>query len=271
MSLRPSRSSLRALRPRSRAVALALYLGLAASGAVHAGVETQPLTQTRPQPFRLTSPQAGETWTTGTWATVEWEPAGEAAARAGLEEWEAFLSVDDGWTYSVRLTPHLDIDLHRFTFEVPRLPTREARLMLRFGDERVEHGFEVPGRFAIVLGPRQGTPFGELAVTRIHLGERARAGDPGTVLWIEGSRRGGAVRTEVALPLRNALSGADLRPWPFFLFFVGGPSSDRLGLAPLDARSEEVPPIRRAGVLPAGGPFRAAPPSVRLLIHRFNE
>jgi hypothetical protein len=90
----------------------------------------------------------------------------------------------------------------------------EARLMLRFGDERMEYGFEVLGRFAIAPG----------------------------------SRRGGALRTKVALPIRTSFSGADLRSWPLFVFFRRRSSSDPLAPPPLGAS-----------------------PSVRLLIHRFNE
>lgn len=258
MLLRPSCSD---LRPPARATALALCLGLAAAGAAGA-VEA---------PFRLSSPQAGETWTAGTWATVEWEPAGSPADRAGLLEWEAFLSVDDGETYAVRLTPHLDIDLRRFTFEVPRLPTAEARLMLRFGDEREEHGFEIPGRFAIAPGSPQVPPFGEMTTITLHLGERARASDPGAVLWIEGSRRGGGLRTEVALPIRTSFSGANLDAWPFLYFLVGGPSSGRLSLPPLGVRMAELPPSRRGAALPAAGLSSAVLPPIRLLIHRFNE
>lgn len=265
MFLRPSCVR---LRPVFRAVTLALCLGLSAAGVAAA----LPLTEARrPRPFELESPRPGETWVAGEWATISWAPAGSDADRAGLEEWEAFLSVDDGRTYAVRLTPHLDIDLYRFTFEVPGLPTREARLLLRFGDEREEHGFEIPARFVIVADERRLSPFGALASVRLREGERARENDPGAVLQTEGSRRGGGLRTEVSLPISTSLSGADLEAGALFYLLLGGPSNDRLVLPAL-AESRLASPPRDTGVhLAQASATPAASPSIRLLIHRFNE
>jgi hypothetical protein len=42
-------------------------------------------------------------------------------------EWEAFLSLDGGRTYPVRITPHLDLSIRRrFHFQVPAFPTRDG-------------------------------------------------------------------------------------------------------------------------------------------------
>src|SRR5512142_2404949 len=55
-----------------------------------------------------------------------------------VEEWEAFLSVDGGHYYAARITPHLDVSIHQFRFTVPNVATRDARILLRFGNERNE-------------------------------------------------------------------------------------------------------------------------------------
>ena len=78
---------------------------------------------------RLLAPAEGDELTTGRDAVIEWE---ELALPPHVVEWEAFLSVDGGKTWPLRITPHLDIAIRRFTFRVPDLPTREARLLLRF-------------------------------------------------------------------------------------------------------------------------------------------
>src|SRR5688572_13664597 len=96
------------------------------AGAAHAAIAGSP---------RLVAPVPGRELAAGSLAVVEWEgqPPIEAA-----EEWEAFLSLDGGRTHPLRITPHLDLSIRRFTFRVPAFPTREARFLLRFGDERHE-------------------------------------------------------------------------------------------------------------------------------------
>ncbi len=110
-----------------------------------------------------------------------------------VTEWEAFLSLDDGVTYPIRITPHLDRDLRRISWLVPELPTRTARLLLRFGDEKNETSVEIPRRFVIlaaVNGPRLAASR-SLVTPSYRVGESARPGDPGVVRWVEGSRQGG--------------------------------------------------------------------------------
>src|ERR1043165_4959627 len=86
--------------------------------------------------IRLVAPRAGATLAAGSTAELEWAPNEPFADLPQVEEWEAFLSVDGGATYPVRITPHLDQDLRRIQFQVPSLPTADARILLRFGDER---------------------------------------------------------------------------------------------------------------------------------------
>ena len=138
--------------------------------------------------LRVLAPAAGAELSGGDLTALEWEaPAGLGAA----EEWEAFLSLDGGVTYPVRLTPHLDLSIRRLLFRVPDLPTRRARLLLRYGDERREREIEAAGVFTIAArsGWREELPVGR--VQGLSHGEAARPGDHGVVLWVEGTRAHG--------------------------------------------------------------------------------
>src|SRR5262245_26910998 len=97
-------------------------------------------------PVRLVAPQAGATLAAGSSSELEWAPL---SPLQGVEEWEAFLSLDGGETYPLRITPHLDRDLRRVRWQVPGIPTSQARLLLRFGDEHREAYLELPQRFSI--------------------------------------------------------------------------------------------------------------------------
>src|SRR3954469_8939569 len=150
-------------------------------------------------PIQLVAPQAGALLVAGSTAELEWAPSGSFPLLPGVEEWEAFLSLDGGATYPMRITPHLDQDLRRIRFQVPPIPTADARILLRFGDERRETVVELPERFAItaapVAAPEEMFP---LAWTAFAAGEPALPGHAGVVSWVEGSRRGGGLRQVVA-------------------------------------------------------------------------
>jgi hypothetical protein len=157
----------------------------------------------------LAAPRDGTRLEAGSLAELEWAPLGGMGGMGGMggrerpEEWEAFLSIDGGATYPIRITPHLDRDLRRVLWEVPALPTRDARLLLRFGDERRELAVLLPHRFEITLAP--GAASGLLDRTGPALERASRPGEPalpgqaGVVVWAEGPRQGGSVRTVVAL------------------------------------------------------------------------
>jgi hypothetical protein len=193
-------------------LALAFGIALAVSPApLRAEVE-------RSAPVRLVSPQAGATLTADSTVELEWAPL---ARIAGAEEWEAFLSLDGGRTYPVRVTPHLDLDLHRFEWRVPAVSTPSARLLLRFGDERRETEIELPQRFAIVPAPAP-LSLTDLALARVapSRGEPARPGSSGVVSWMEGSRRGGSLRQVVAAEtpdLRERLAPPESHAQPALL------------------------------------------------------
>lgn len=139
---------------------------------------------------RLIEPRDGADLAGGSLVTIEW--AGDVAP--GVEEWEAFLSVDGGCWFSTRITPHLDAQLRRFTFEVPNVASRDARILLRFGDETRETEVGVPSRFTIRFDP---------AAVRVPValstraGEPARRGDRGVAQWVTGARDGSQLQTFV--------------------------------------------------------------------------
>lgn len=137
----------------------------------------------------------------GATAELAWEPLGPLSR---IEEWEAFLSLDGGATYPVRITPHLDCGLRRIDWQVPPVPTLDARILLRLGDEHRETAVELPQRFSIAVAPA----LLEAAETAFALsrrspvrGEPALPGHAGVVVWVEGTRSGGGLRQVVAEPL----------------------------------------------------------------------
>lgn len=103
------------------------------------------------------------------------------------EEWEAFLSLDGGAHYAIRITPHLDLNVRRVRWVIPNVDAAAARIMLRVGDEREEISYELPETFAIArdaaapLPPMRAAPFTHA--------------EDGVVAWAEGDRAG----TRVAL------------------------------------------------------------------------
>jgi len=104
---------------------------------------------------------------------------------AGAEEWEAFLSIDGGRTFPVRITPHLPIAERSFSWTVPALPTPAARIRFRFGVAGVERESVSPDRFAIGVAPG-GAP---VAGTGASPGNAPVPGEEDTLVWVE--RRGG--------------------------------------------------------------------------------
>ncbi|MEO7973063.1 MAG: hypothetical protein ABIU84_05705, partial [Thermoanaerobaculia bacterium] len=96
-------------------------------------------------PVAVTSPLSTAKLRAGETVVLSWEPLPELDCHAGLEEWEAFLSLDQGERYPVRLTPHLDVSRRSFAVTLPQFAARRARLLLRFGDEDEELEYELPG------------------------------------------------------------------------------------------------------------------------------
>jgi hypothetical protein len=223
-------------------------------------------------PVRLLAPQAGARLAAGAMAELEWAPGSGLARLPAVEEWEAFLSLDGGATYPVRITPHLDQDLRRVRFQVPPVPTPDARILLRFGDERHETAFELPGSFAIAASPvlESALTFSNRAASR---GEPALPGRAGAVVWVEGSRRGGGLRQVVATAppgLRERLAPPEARGEAAVL--VSGPAPSQFpDPLPAGLPGAAPPPGGRRTALARSGtsPFRSS--DILLLIQRQNE
>lgn len=221
--------------------------------------------------IHLVAPAGGEPLQAGSLAELAWEPEAPFDRLDRIEEWEAFLSLDGGAHYTVRITPHLDRGLRRVLWQVPAAPTRDARLLLRFGDEHRETVFELPQRFTIA---GSSTPRFELAPSRVAFtrGEPALPGEAGVVAWVEGSRRGGSARPVVAAEPPSAQSRPSLAAGAAETAAAetaGGPAFDpAAGAAVISGQIPALP--RRANLLPEQtGP--ASPIPILLQSRRKNE
>lgn len=230
-------------------------LSLTATGAAAGVTPTVPMAH-------LLSPADGAELTAGSLVTIEWKGL-DLPPRA--HEWEAFLSVDGGRTWPLRVTPHLDLSIRRFSFRVPGFPTRDARLLLRFGDEEREVGMEAPQRFVIVGDLRAWRPPPGRVLGR---GERARENGQGTVIWVEGSREGGDLREVVSWSPDMSLRRVEPAGSLWIPLLAPGPVQDDV---PPPAISAEPLPLPRLRPMAEDPTPRPASVPVRLLMHRFNE
>lgn len=137
---------------------------------------------------------------------LEWEATVDLEA-LGAEEWEAFLSLDGGRYYGARLTPHLDLSIRRFPVELPGLVSDDARLLLRFGDERREWEVEVPGRYRLLPDPLPA----RWPALGGRSGEAARPGEAEVALWVEGSRTGRGLTRRRSTDGQGLRSGSSAR------------------------------------------------------------
>ena len=225
-------------------------------------------------PVHLVAPWAGTTLTAGSTAELEWTPGERFAELRDVQEWEAFLSLDGGATYPVRITPHLDQDLRRIRFQVPPLPARDVRILLRFGNETRETAVELPERFAIAASPGL-LPAVErtlpLARSAFAPGEPALPGHAGVVAWVEGSRRGGGLRQVVAAEapsLRSRLAPPEMHGEAAVLAAEPIPP-ESLGSVP--ETGSAAPPTGRRAALSRAGTGPALFLDILLLIQRQNE
>ncbi len=213
----------------------------------------------------VVAPVAGAELVAGETAWLAWRRGPGLARFAQADEWEAFLSLDGGASFPVRLTPHLDLGRSRVAFRVPPVVSGDVRLLLRFGDEGVEREQPVPGRFRIV--PARAL----LSVLRRRApaaGEPARPGDRGVVLWAEGARDGiGWREVEAWDPLSTLTPACRIVP-PLVL----------LAVAPERPRPEALRVAARVlGGVPRAGEVRRPPAATSavqpllLLVHRLNR
>jgi len=167
-------------------------------------------------PVILIRPAPGDELVSGRESTIEWRAQRDLAAE-GISEWEAFLSFDGGRTWPVRATPHLDISLSRFSFCIPMVASDDVRIMLRFGDEQREIGYVLPTvHRSVVASDTLLHPWA--SEPTLDLGETARPGVPGVVLWVDGARNGRRIVTRTAAWRSGAVSqaaSARSSRWPF--------------------------------------------------------
>lgn len=176
---------------------LALLTCVVLAAAAPAGaVEDVSILPAAAAPVELLRPAPGEVLVSGADNTIAWRARRDLAAE-GAFEWEAFLSFDGGRSWPVRATPHLDVTVSSFSFAIPMVPSDDVRIMLRFGDERREVGYVLPTVHRSVVRPDSWIRPWSLEPT-FDRGERARAGVPAVVLWVEGARNGRRVATRTA-------------------------------------------------------------------------
>ena len=132
---------------------------------------------------RWIAPADGSVLRAGEPVTFAWERGAGFARLGAAREWELFLSLDGGRTWAVRLTPHLDLSRTVAEVRLPDLVSSDARLLLRVGDERIEHETEPAVRLELL--PARSARLRPVARTQASLvrGEPARAGRRGVVLW----------------------------------------------------------------------------------------
>ncbi len=265
--MRPARLFRRAL---AAGASLVAALALAPAG-VALGERLELAELSRP-PVELTAPLAGTELVGGATAEIAWRPAAGFDALAGATEWEAFLSVDGGRSYPVRLTPHLDLERRRFAVRVPDLPSDDVRLLLRIGDERAERAVRFATRLRIV---RPASP-AAAAVEEVFAaalssapGEPALPGGAGVLFWVEGGRDGSNLRHRRAAP-----PGTHSAAVPILLaggqLALGSDDSDSLPFGERPARATHPAAAGTPRVVVAA----VEPPTVSdilLLIQRQNE
>jgi hypothetical protein len=115
---------------------------------------------------------------------------------AGASEWEAFVSLDGGRSYPLRVTPHLPIGELSFPWTVPALPSADVRVKARFGGRGGEEEFVFAETFSIAPGRARGA----ISADSGSLGLFPAAGEEGTVAWIDRDTRGIRLVVPVSLP-----------------------------------------------------------------------
>mgnify|MGYP001390940100 CR=1 FL=1 len=264
----PLRVAARAVRTAAALALVSLLMGALAGRAATAAQEGGDGDSFRAAvaQAQLASPQSGERFTVGDFVPILWQADVAALRAAGATEWEAFLSVDGGKTYPLRITPHLDLTHDQFRWQVPAYPTRRARLLLRFGDERDERIVESSSEFEIVAAAHPANHWQPVIWRAGGRGEKPRPSDRGVLVWTEGSRFGGDLQTVAAVDptcdLESARVGFDL------LLPVAGPPAPRAATVGLSPEPTDAAP--RFLTPPTSAPSIDGS-LVRLTIHRFNE
>jgi len=94
-------------------IVLLAFAGLLPANAA-AGTEIRLVSAS---PVALTEPRADAVLAAGAPARLAWRPLDGGGE---FDEWEAFLSLDGGASYPLRITPELDLDLHQAVWRASR-------------------------------------------------------------------------------------------------------------------------------------------------------
>ena len=218
--------------------------------------------------LRLTAPAGGQVLVAGSLAELAWEPGADLEAWPRAREWEAFLSLNGGETFPLRITPHLELSENRVSFRVPQLAAEDVRILLRVGDETEERSQPVPFKWRIVSHGASVIPVTQRVLQAADRGEAARPGDEGVWSWMEASGDGRWVEYQ-SVPDPRA-------------FHRALPERVRVGRSFIDSRSErerfdlasrfdsEISFLTVAETRQRSGSLLRSRP-ILILVQRFNE
>jgi hypothetical protein len=123
----------------------------------------------------------------------------------GAREWEAFLSLDGGRSFPLRVTPHLSTAVRSFSWPIPWILAEDAKLRIRFGDGISEREFDVDGGWTLVPA-RDSRP---LSPESRDFAEGPAPGEEQTAAWVEWN--GSRARTVVPAAPPGARSSSEWR------------------------------------------------------------
>ena len=130
---------------------------------------------------------------------------------AGIDECELLLSLDDGRTWPVRVSPELERAERRYRWRVPNLPSPTARLRLRLGGARGERLAPVSAAFRIEGSAAAGPPDDILREGTLWTGlERVRGGRDAALGTHRDALSAGDATRSVVLPPRAPVAGSPL-------------------------------------------------------------
>lgn len=152
---------------------------------------------------------------------------------SGAREWEAFLSLDGGRSFPLRVTPHLSTEVRAFSWPIPWVFAENARLRIRFGDGSSEREYDVPGEWNLVPSRDSRALSPE---SRDFAANPAR-GEEETSVWVEWN--GARPRTVVPAAPPGARSSSE---WRSAESAKPALPSRKLALAPVSPRPEKAPP-----------------------------
>ena len=154
----------------------------------------------RAESLRVVAPANGATLRGGSFAELRWTSAQlPPKARSG----KRFCRWMVGSTTPSAVTHHLDIQLRSFTFVVPNVDTRNARILIRTGDEVHELHFESRDSFSIVRDAKAEQPLPRLVRSRDAAKRRATA-IPRSWRGRDGDRNGSGVTRQSSTPASSA-------------------------------------------------------------------